>query len=371
MKKILFYLSIAVLFNSCAWMHESIGVTGVRDNKTEFYPLWIKNHDPIYESGNLPIALNSPLIHEDNIFAGNGKGEMIAYQLENGAEVWRKKDKGGYFAQPVVYNEYLVYGTNEGRLYARHTITGELKYAVDLGASVESQPVIFKGRMFIHTRNHKLFCLDAQSGKILWAYKRSIPYMTTLQRVSRPVLSGDKLFLGFADGHVAAFSVEEGVLLWETRINDGAKFVDIDSTPLIHHSKLYMASQSGPLTVIDPQSGTILRKLNYNVTRAPISHGKSLVFGTVDGELVHLNQQLKVVKKVKLSKEALSSIVWWKKRLAISTSSGEIFLVWPKNFQVIEKFDMGHSHSAVFGNLQVGEDKLATISSRNRLYVFR
>lgn len=364
-------MAVLLFFNSCAWLHETVGVTAIRDAKKEFFPLWIKNHDPEYESGNLPIALNSPLIHEDALYAGNGKGEMVAYQLKDGKEIWKFQDKGGYYGQPVVYNEYLVYGTNEGRLYARHTITGELKYAVDLGTSVESQPVIFKGRMFIHTRNHKLFCLDAQSGKILWAYKRSVPYTTTLQRVSRPVISGDKLFIGFADGHVGAFSIEEGVLLWETRINDGSKFVDVDSTPLIHRSKLYMASQSGPLTILDPNSGAILRKLPYNVTRAPLSHGKSLVFGTLDGELIHLNSELKVVKKVKLSKDSLSSIVWWKKRLAIATSSGELFLVWPKNFQLIDKFDMGHSHSAVFGNLQVGEKKLATISSRNRLYVFQ
>lgn len=371
MKKIFSIVGLVLLLNSCAWMHETIGVTAIRDAKTEFYPLWIKNHDPVYESGNLPIALNSPLIHEDSVYSGNGSGEMVAYQLEDGKEQWRFKDKGGYFSQPVVYNEYLVYGTNEGRLYARHTITGELKYAVDLGASVESQPVIFKGRMFLHTRNHKLFCLDAQSGKILWAYKRSVPYNTTLQRVSQPVVAADKLFIGFADGHVAAFSIEEGVLLWETRINDGSKFVDVDSTPLIHHSQLIMTSQSGPLTVMDPLSGSIIRKLSYNVTRAPISHGNSLVFGTIDGELVHLNKELKLVKKVKLSEDALSSIVWWKKKLAVASSTGELFLVMPKDFKVLEKFDMGHAHSAVFGNLQVGENKLATISSRNRLYVFR
>jgi outer membrane protein assembly factor BamB len=371
LKKIIVWTLCLVFLNSCAWLHETVGVEGIREKGTEFHPLWIKNHDPIYESGNLPIALNSPLIHEDSVFAGNGNGEMVAYDLKDGREIWRQKDKGGYFSQPVVYNEFLVYGTNEGRLYARHTITGELKYAVDLGASVESQPVIYKGRMFIHTRNHKIFSLDAQSGKILWAYKRSVPYTTTLQRVSRPLVVGDKIIVGFADGHVAAFSLEEGVLLWESRINDGSKFVDVDATPVVHQGKLYMASHSGPLTVMDPLSGNILRKLDYNVTRAPISHGNSLVFGTVDGELVHLDENFKEVKKVKLSKDALSSIVWWKKKLVVSTSSGKIFLVWPKNFQSIESFSLGHSHSAIFGNLQVGENKLATISSRNRLYVFR
>ena len=46
-------------------------------------------------------------------------------------------------------------------------------------------------------------------------------------------------------------------------------------------------------------------------------------------------------------------------------------LVNPKDFSVIESKHLGSKLSAVFGELDSKENKLALISSRNRLYVFK
>ncbi|MCO4793504.1 MAG: PQQ-binding-like beta-propeller repeat protein [Bacteriovoracaceae bacterium] len=367
------FILLFLLLSGCSVLtsvNEALDIKAPKNPKANFHPVWIKNLDPQHETGNLPIALNSPLIHEGIVYVGENTGKMMAFDLSNGRKVWEQKDNGAYHSKPVPYKKQIIYGTIEGRVFSRHYLTGKIKYSVDLDASIESPPVIYKGRMFFHLRNHKIFCLDVSTGKILWAYKRSVPYLTTLQRVSTPTVSRNRLFVGFADGYVASFGVEDGILLWEKKIANGTKFVDIDMRPVIRGKRLYVSSLSSQLNVLNVQTGALLQTIPLTPSRSPLLTKGGLVIGTLDGELVLLNKGLKEVFKKKISKESISSIKSWKKHFVVTTSGKSVFFVDKASFKVVEKFDLGHSTSAVFGDAQVNEDKLAFLSSRNRLYVF-
>ncbi len=363
------HLWLFLFLSSCSTLHQW-GFKGPKSSKNFFKPIWIKNHDPEYDTGNLPIGLQSPFVHEGIVYAGHGSGEMRAYELSNGRLVWRAKDNGAYHSGPVLMGDYITYGSVEGRVYARHRLNGELLWNVDLGAAIESKGVISRGRLYYHTRNHKIFCLDAKTGKILWAYKRSVPFIATLQRASRPLIDKNKLYVGFADGTVAAFSIEEGILLWENKIVSGPKFIDVDASPLIFNNQLIIGSLSGSLAVMDRENGFVKRKLKYNVSRKPLILDKRLFLGTVNGEIVVLGRNLKEVASRKISDAAISSMALWKGGLAISTVDGHLIYIDPKNLSIKSSIYLGHRSSAVFGELGVREGKLAAYSSRNRLYVF-
>lgn len=375
MTKTLSLVLVFIFITSCSSVSDlgkSIGLEKPKQKSQEaFYATWIKNLDPVHDTGNLPIALNSPLIKEGIVYAGNNQGKMMAYQLDNGKTIWEGKDKGAYHSRPVMVNDLVIYGSVEGRVYARDAMSGKLKYSVDLGSSIESPGVVAKGRIIFHLRNHKIFCLDYKTGKILWAYKRSVPFLTTLQRVSTPLVHRNKIYVGFADGFAAAFSLEEGILLWEQKLSNAAKFVDVDATPIMFGKKLLMGSLNGPLTLLNPRNGRIIQKLDYTVSRAPIKYKGGLILGTVDGDIISLGRNFKVRKKVKLSSKGISSMTWWKKKLAVSTVGGEISLVNPMDLKVLGTFNLGHANSAIFGELDSKEDRLAVLSSRNRLYIFR
>ncbi len=366
-------LFVFSLLQSCAQI-ETVGgfleIETPANPKRNFHPIWIKNLDPVHETGNLPIALNSPLIHEGMVFVGKSTGQMFAYQLSNGKQVWTKKENGSYHSRPIPYNDQIIYGNVEGRVFSRHYLTGKLKYSVDLDASVESPPVIYKGRMFFHLRNHKIFCLDVKTGKILWAYKRSVPYLTTLQRVSTPVVHGNKLYVGFADGFVASFGVEDGILHWEKKIATGSKFVDVDMTPVISGRRLYISSLSSELNVLNVQTGALVQTVPLTPSRSPLVTEGGLLVGTQDGELVFLDRGLKQVFKRKISEYSISSIEDWKNHYVVTTAGKTVYFVDKSTLREVERFDLGHVTSAVFGDSQVSDGKLAFLSSRNRLYVF-
>lgn len=357
------------LLSSCSTVKKH--VHAVRPEEKVFNLMWTRNYDPIYETGNLPIALQSPYMHEGILYIGNNSGYMTAHEGQNGRSIWTSYEKGQFHGVPVVHKESVIYGTTEGRIFSRHYLTGKLNYEVEVGASIESKGTVYKGRIFFQLRNHAIICLDVETGKILWTYKRSVPYLTTVQRVSTPTIYRNKIYVGFADGNIVSLSVEEGILLWERKLSTGNKFVDVDMTPVFSNNQLFIGSLAGELFVLQPDTGRILRKFDHVVTRSPILVGDSMIFGNSKGEVVALDDQLNETVHMKVSDKGVSSLIFWKNKVIAATLDGRMVVLDPKSLNIEEQFYFGHPSSAVFGDLQVSEGKLAVMSSRNRLYVFK
>jgi len=376
MKNITYSLMLSTFLVICLASCSHLNLSKPSADKVSvlFNPSWIKNLDPAYDSGNLPIALHSPLIHEGILYVGNNSGFMKAYELENGKEVWSELDNSTYHAAPIALKDQIIYGTVQGRVISRHYTTGKIKYSVDLGASIETKGVVYQGRIFFQLRNHQVFCLDAETGKILWGYKRSVSYLTTLQRASTPVIYKDRVLVGLADGTMVALSIDEGLMLFETKLSTATKFVDVDNSVVVLNDKIYIGAVGSPVAILDPNSGKVLKKSDFIASRAPYVdpslNGEQLLFGTPTGELVLTDKNLQILNKVKVSQGVITSIVPFKKGLAVSTTSGEILFLDPKTLLVAEKFSLGHSYSAVFGDMESKESYLSVLSSRNRLFTF-
>lgn len=331
---------------------------------------WAKNLDHDYVSGNLSIGSASPLIHEGLLYAGSLKGVMSCYHLDSGRPVWTQDEGQALNGQARAYKNMLLYGSVEGRVFARHYLTGELIYSIDVGSPIESAPVISQGRMFFHLRDHRIIAMDVTSGKVFWSYKRSVPFTTTLQRVSLPLIHENRLIVGFADGHLAALSIEEGVVLWERALHRSNKFVDVDVSPVIYQGQVVAGSAAGDLSFLDPQTGALSGSLDFTVAHTPIIVGDDLLVGSVFGEIARIGPNLEIVKRKKLLEEGISSMVYWKNGLSVATMSGKFFHL-DQKLNIVDSFDLGHELSSVFGAVEVSKTHMAFSSSRNRLYVFR
>ena len=373
MTKIFGLMSAFLLLAGCAELKNYLPHADVVKT-SELKPIWIKDLDPIYDSGNLPIGLQSPLIYEGIVYIGHNAGSMQAYELENGKAVWSEVDGSTYHAAPIAYKDQIIYGTVQGRVISRHYTTGKMKYSVDLGASIETKGVVYNGRIFFQLRNHQVFCLDVETGKILWGYKRSVSYLTTLQRASVPVIYKDKVLVGMADGALIALSIDEGVMLYESKLSTASKFVDVDNAPFIYNDKIYLGPVGSPLAILDPNTGKVLHKADFMSSRPPFMDSKligdSMIFGTPNGELIQTDKNLINLNKVKISDGVISAIVNFKNKLAVTTTNGEILLIDAKTLKLQEKYRLGHAYSAVFGDVESKENYLTFISSRNRLYTF-
>ncbi len=370
--------ALILTLQSCSTVKKTFGdyaPQAVREKTPVFTPIWIKNLDIDYSSGNLPIGLQGPTIFDGIVYIGNNNGPVGAYDLYNGRGIWAADEsqgnKSSYHSAPVVFGQLVAYGNVEGRLFARDRLSGKLSYNVDLGGAIEGRPTYYNGRLIVHTRNHKIICLDALTGKILWAYKRAIPFLTTLQRVSRPTIHNNRVYVGFADGTVGAFSLEEGALIWDRKVVDGPKFIDVDTRPLIYKNKLIVGSLAGEMTVMDMNNGIVLRKIPHQISRAPIVIPEGLVIGNAEGEVLMLDENFNELRKIRVSDYPITSVRKWKDGFVAGTTKGQLVAINLDFSQIEEVFNFGHSSSALFGDLAVEDGILAAYSSRNRLYIFK
>ncbi|MEE2744499.1 MAG: PQQ-binding-like beta-propeller repeat protein [Bdellovibrionota bacterium] len=372
MKKNFLFAFLLIGLVSCSFLKNKLHLEGPGRTGSFFRILWSKNHDPGYQTGNLPVALSGPLAHEGIVYAGHNNGEMRAYEIKTGKKIWVKKDGGEDYSTPIIYEDLLIYGTGQGRLFSRKAINGELKYSVELGSRIETQGVIYKGRLYLHLKNHMIFCLDAKTGEIIWSYKRAVSYKTTLQRASRPLLRNNRLYVGFADGFVAAFSALDGSLVWEKKIGEGSKFIDVDSSPKIFFGKLFIGSSSGVVYVLDPGTGKSLGRLAYSSLRSLELIDNEIFLGTKKGKLIVLDENLNVLRESKNLGSSITNFLPWKRNKVLAgTLGGRIYALEKKDLSVVDVLDFGHPSSSFFGKSSTDEGYIAILSSRNRLHLVK
>lgn len=360
------YLFLLIFTVACGSMRPT-----APEKKSDFFRvLWAKNLDPEYVSGNLPIGVGAPRIFKDIVYMGSMSGVMSAYDMESGRVLWSFDEKTPLGGPVEYFKDHVAYGGLNGRLFVRHYLTGELKYAIDLGAPIESAPHFQNDRMLVYLRGHQIVHMDAETGKILWVYKRAVPVTTTLQRTTKPLVLGNKIIVGFADGFVGALSRDEGLLLWETRIVEQSKFIDVDLNPILAGGVIVTGSPSGELKAINPDNGAISRSYGVSVMAHPVLKNDQLVLGTNDGEIVLMSLSGEILKRVQVSDQPVSAVTWWKDNLVAASFDGKIRSVDPLTLKIVDEFAMGYDYSAVFSDLVVSDDYMAVYTSRNRLYLF-
>lgn len=369
--RLIFPLALALFmgasFIGCAQLKPSAPAKEVRFFKN----VWSKNLDAEYISGNLPIGLGAARIFNDIVYMGSLDGVMTAYDVETGRVLWKSEEKTPLGGPVEFFKDHVAYGGLNGRLFVRHYLTGQLKYAIDLAAPIESAPVFHNDRLFIYLRGHQIVHLDAETGKVIWAYKRAVPVTTTLQRVTKPLIIGNKVIVGFADGFLGALSMDEGLLLWETKLVENSKFVDVDLNPILAGGMIISGSPSGELKAINPESGAITRTFDVSVLAHPVLRGEQLILGTNDGEVVIMGLNGDILKRVKVSKQSVSAVSWWKEMLVVATFDGKIQAVDPLTMKVVDHFSLGYDYSAIFSDIVTTDNYMVLYSSRNRLYLFQ
>lgn len=333
---------------------------------------WNKSIRPSYETGNLPVVFNSPVIHQKRVFVGHNKGYFQSYDLFSGRKIWSKFDGGHYYSTPIVVDESVIYGTSEGRVFSRNKNDGELNYEIVVGDPVESSPVHHNGRLFFHLRNHQVFCLDVKTGKTLWSYKKSIANSTTLQASSTPVVHGNYLLVGFADGTLSSLRIETGELRWEQTIGAGNKFNDVDTSPVVVGDNLFVYADGQQLINLNVNTGVVTNRLEYFPTSDFFIEGANIFFGDKNGSVYKINTNTSEVKSLGvISSSAIKFVRSWKNGLAIFDNSGGINFFKTGKRPLKETFRIGSRDSSIISSPQVDGESLLVTSSLGRIVYFK
>ena len=110
--------------------------------------------------------------------------------------------------------------------------------------SAESQPIVYKGVMYVTTGEDDAFAVDVATGKIIWKYTSGISQeinTVCCGWLNRGVAIGDgRVYLGQLDGKVLALDQQTGKPIWTKQLVHWQVGQTITSAPLYLDGKLYI-----------------------------------------------------------------------------------------------------------------------------------
>jgi outer membrane protein assembly factor BamB len=229
------------------------------------------------------------------VFVASRDGVVKALDPETGKTLWEtdvESDVSARLSGGIVaaYGQIFI-GSENGRVLAFNEETGEQNWTAEVDGEVLTSPATDNNLVIVHTNSGMLIALDQVTGESKWTISTEVPNLT-LRGNSTPVTASGGVFWGTANGRLAAAIVERGQLIWQQPIGmpQGAteidRLVDVDASPLILGSNLYIIGYNGQLTAIDLRSGKPVWKRAFSSATDIASDGSRLYIVTEQDHLV-------------------------------------------------------------------------------------
>lgn len=279
------------------------------------------NGGPDHRSGNLRLSRNLTRLWSANIGAGNERKSRITsdpiiaggliYTLDSqsrvmatspiGAAAWVRdltpaSDKtneasGGGLA----YAKGVLYATTGfGEVTAMEADTGAVRWVQKLDAPVVAAPTVYKGRVYVVSRDNRAWSLKAKNGRIDWQQQSSLAGAGLMGGAS-PAISGKNVVLPFSSGEMVAALARNGLRVWSVAVSGArpglarSNIGDISSDPVVTRDRVYAANQSGRVTAVSRKDGARLWTSNEGSYSPVLPVGNSVFLVSDTARLVRLD----------------------------------------------------------------------------------
>lgn len=227
--------------------------------------IWSKN---VGAASDQEFSKLLPAVSEKAIFTVSAAGHVIAWQHKQYRnKIWqrdlREEISGGLFEG---YGLILV-ANSEGKVFALNSETGESVWEQELVGEVLVPPQANGRFVVVQMASGAIHGLDFKTGEKKWFYKTPVPTLT-LRGTSTPVIEGQLVYAGFANGKVVALDIVTGAAVWEESIylpeggTELEQVVDVDGNLILDNRSIYAASYQGKVAALFKQNGRAIWKNN-------------------------------------------------------------------------------------------------------------
>jgi len=131
----------------------------------------------------------------------------------------------------------------------------------------ESQPLVYKGKMFVTASYSRIFAIDVKTGEKIWKYEHRLPegIMPCCDVVNRGAALYDNLVIfGTLDAQLVALDQNTGKVVWREKIDDYTAGYSYTAAPLIADGLLLTGVSGGEFGVVgrvdarDPKTGKLV-----------------------------------------------------------------------------------------------------------------
>lgn len=227
---------------------------------------------------------------------------LSCIDLNTGLTKWQTYTGAqGYTPYPSIVwpvgNDSLVYvaGDFSASVFAIYKTTGAIKWKRDLqltpgfNATLAQDPVLVGNKIFI-SGQHKLFCIDAISGNIIWSYLTDNAVGASIS----DCVNNNKIYHLESAGNIYCLDLN-GVLLWKRTLGSFFSFSKENIT--VKNNMLYFFSDAGQYALNITDGATLWQKpykpyldyrsISFENNKIYSGYGRLLVQDALTGDSVN------------------------------------------------------------------------------------
>jgi outer membrane protein assembly factor BamB len=223
----------------------------------------------------------SPLLHRKNIYIGNTEGTFRCLNALTGNQEWTFSLPGnttrkGIRTSARARDSLIVFGAEDGWLYALDAVHGRQIWRTNTGASIFGSPCIAGNSVIVGNAGGIVTAISLASGNVSWTYNAGSPLF------AEPSATAGSVFIGSTGGAMIALSIESGKVLWRTETESV-----INAAAVVSGDVLYFGTLSKKLHAVRIADGTTLAQveLSGRVKTPPVvANGR--VFVATDEKMI-------------------------------------------------------------------------------------
>jgi outer membrane protein assembly factor BamB len=228
----------------------------------------------------------TPVISGSMLFVPltNSRESVVAYELTNGYVRW-KQTCGDVETSLLLSGQHLYGGTTEGSFFCLDRGTGAVCWTFSLPENtrhkgIRSSPVAWRSLVVFGADDGCLYALDAATGKLEWTCQAHAPI------VAPPAADSSLVVVGTTKGMVLALDVRTGNVRWKRDLG----------TPVYGHALLrphvvVVVTTGGSVAALSPTTGEVqwLTEVGGPILAGPSAADTVLFVGTLQREFLALS----------------------------------------------------------------------------------
>ncbi len=170
--------------------------------------------------------------------------DTIEVNIQVAIPLWTYQTDGNIYATPTIKDGRVYIGSCDGKFYCLDAQSGSLVYTYNLGVGVFSRPLIDESHIYLTTLKNRLYILNAADGTpaIENGFIEVNPFASEPPNIiSSPVMVDSKIVFGSTDKLLYSYN-QDGTPYWSE-----AKNSVITSDIVFENGKLYFGSWDGYL----------------------------------------------------------------------------------------------------------------------------
>ena len=174
------------------------------------------------------------------VFIGTNDLRIVALNSETGDLVWEYPLHLQPNSIPTIAQDLLYWGLRDGTVIALKYRTGELVWTYKTGAAIYSAPTVVDGVLYVGSSDNNIYALDALTGAERW-YKPTENWVVGSASVDKGIL-----VFGGQDRELYMLDANNGTLRHQVNLSSG-----MDNSTMIVNGITYVATRSGVIVAFD------------------------------------------------------------------------------------------------------------------------